>query len=79
MPRQDDIRIAFMRAIRIETNGRRTVTTDDFCREMRAVGWDMTRRQANEWIRLTTRTFKDISTHEGDDKTYMQYNPNGGL
>ena len=24
-------------------------------------------------------TFKDVSTQEGDDRTFQLYNPNGGL
>ncbi|BFF83542.1 TPA: hypothetical protein ACRBOI_004691 [Escherichia coli] len=53
MPRNSDIEIAWRQAIVIEPNGRRTVTTSGFIR--------------------------DVSTQEGDERTFQLYNPNGGL
>lgn len=35
--------------------------------------------EANRWIRLNARTFRDASTAEGEDKLWFQFNPNGWL
>lgn len=39
MPRNSDIEIAWRQAIVIEPNGRRTVTTSGFIRELAKVNW----------------------------------------
>ncbi len=36
-------------------------------------------RQANQWIEHYVTTFRDVSTQEGDERTFQLYNPNGGL
>ncbi|HFI1904541.1 TPA: DNA polymerase V [Enterobacter roggenkampii] len=79
MPRTYEIEGAFKKAIKIEQNGRRTVQTSDFVRELRLINWDLTARQANQWIEVYISTFKDISTTEGEDRLFMLFNPNGGL
>ncbi|HDR2511733.1 TPA: DNA polymerase V [Enterobacter ludwigii] len=78
MPRTYEIEGAFKKAIKIEQNGRRTVQTSDFVRELRRFNWDWTLRQANQWIEVYITTFKDISTMDGDDRLFMLYNPNNG-
>ena len=50
MPRNSDIEIAWRQAIVIEPNGRRTVTTSGFIRELAKVNWIWSPRQANQWI-----------------------------
>ncbi|EJF31678.1 DNA polymerase V [Enterobacter sp. TMH.L2] len=79
MPRRDDIEGAFWKALRIEENGRRTVTTADFVKELNKVNWRWSLKQANDWIESSVSTFKDVSTEEGEARTFMVYNPNGGL
>lgn len=79
MPRTYEIEGAFKKAIKIEQNGRRTVQTSDFVRELRRFNWDWTPRQANQWIEVYITTFKDISTTEGEERLFMLFNPNGGL
>lgn len=79
MPRTYEIEGAFKKAIKIEQNGRRTVQTSDFVRELRLINWDWTARQANQWIEVYISTFKDISTTEGEDRLFMLFNPNVGL
>jgi hypothetical protein len=44
-----------------------------------ALNHDLSLDEANRWIRLNARTFRDASTTEGDDKLWFQFNPNGGL
>ncbi|VAR69415.1 Uncharacterised protein [Klebsiella pneumoniae] len=73
MPRNSDIEVAWRQAIVIEPNGRRTVTTSRFLRELAKVNWIWSPRQANQWIE------QDVSTQEGDERTFQLYNPNGGL
>ncbi|SUW63492.1 Uncharacterised protein [Buttiauxella agrestis] len=79
MPRKSDIESAFRKAIKLEQNGRRTVMTTDFVRELGKVNWYWSQREANQWIEFYVTTFKDVSTQEGESRTFMLYNPNGGL
>ena len=79
MPRRDDIETAFRQAIVMEPSGRRTVTTADFVKVLLTFNWDWTPREANQWIESYVSTFKDISQQEGEFRTFMMYNPNGGL
>ncbi len=52
MPRNSDIEIAWRQAIVIEPNGRRTVTTSGFIRELAKVNWHWSPRQANQWMSI---------------------------
>lgn len=70
MPRNSDIEIAWRQAIVIEPNGRRTVTTSGFIRELAKVNWIWSLRQANQWIEHYVTTFRDVSTQDGDDRTF---------
>ncbi|WP_312198851.1 DNA polymerase V [Kosakonia cowanii] len=79
MPRRDDIETAFRQAIVMEQSGRRTVTTADFVKVLLTFNWYWTPREANQWIEGHVSTFKDISQQEGELRTFMMYNPNGGL
>ncbi|EFK3611019.1 DNA polymerase V [Escherichia coli] len=80
MARRSDIEHSFRQAIVFgPKNGQRTVTTPGFVKELAKRGWDMTLPEANKWIEIHVCTFKDISSVEGDDRTFMLFNPNGGL
>ncbi|WNY87397.1 DNA polymerase V [Leclercia adecarboxylata] len=79
MPRRIDIEGAFHTAIKHESNGRRTVTTEDFVKHLARANWNWSLKEANDWIESHVSTFKDISTSEGQARTFMLYNPNGGL
>ncbi|KDF60155.1 hypothetical protein AF35_00276 [Enterobacter roggenkampii CHS 79] len=79
MPRRIDIEGAFHAAIKHELSGRRTVTTEDFVKHLARANWDWTLKEANDWIESHVSTFKDISSSEGQARTFMLYNPNGGL
>ncbi|WP_435954094.1 DNA polymerase V [Dryocola sp. BD626] len=78
MPRYYEIETAFDRAVKLEPNGRRTITTADFVAELEKVNWFWDLKRANDWIEMSVTTFKDISTQEGESRTFMVYNPNGG-
>jgi nitrate reductase beta subunit len=79
MPRKYEIEGAFKAAIVIEQNGRRTVTTRDFVEQLAKVNWNWSQKQANDWIECYVTTFKDISSEEGEARTFMLFNPNGGI
>ncbi|MGE6455026.1 DNA polymerase V [Klebsiella quasipneumoniae] len=79
MPRKADIESAWFRSIVIEPNGRRTVTTSRFICELEAVKWIWSAKQANQWVENYVTTFRDVSTDEGDNRTFLLFNPNGGL
>ncbi|SYS32126.1 DNA polymerase V [Klebsiella pneumoniae] len=79
MPHTADIEAAWFRSIVIEPNGRRTVTTRRFIRELEASNWIWSAKQANQWVENYVTTFRDVSTEEGDNRTFQLFNPNGGL
>lgn len=79
MPRREDIEWSFRKAVEVEPNGRRIVTTGGFIRELAKNNWHWTPGQANKWIEIHVNTFKDISDIEGEQRTFMLFNSNGGL
>lgn len=79
MPCYDDMITAFHKSAIREPSGRKVVRTSTFVRNLVAFNHDLSRDEANRWIRLNARTFRDASTEEGDDKFWFQFNPNGGL
>ncbi|HFF1820152.1 TPA: DNA polymerase V, partial [Raoultella ornithinolytica] len=50
-----------------------------FLAELERYNWHWSPRQANQWIEGYVTTFRDVSTQEGDDRTFQLFNPNGGL
>lgn len=79
MPRRQDILFAFAQAIHVEPSGRRVVTTGEFLRQLAAVNFTWTLEQGNDWIKLHTRNFRDITPHHGEDRLWFMFNPNGGI
>lgn len=79
MPRDYEIKDAFVNAIRREPGRGVIVTTQEFVHQLEQLNWHFSLHEANQWIKTHTTTFKDISTQEGEAKTYTQFNPNGGL
>lgn len=79
MPRYKDKITAFNRSITREQSGRKIVRTSTFVRNLASLNHDLSLDEANRWIRMHARTFRDASTTEGDDKLWFQFNPNGGL
>ncbi|MEB5707354.1 DNA polymerase V [Pantoea anthophila] len=79
MPREYEIQHAFMKAIRRDPALGVIVTRREFVRQLELVNWHFSLKEANQWIRSNTVTFRDESTQEGEAKTYRQFNPNGGL
>ncbi|AKL17409.1 hypothetical protein AB180_10410 [Citrobacter freundii] len=54
-------------------------TTQRFVQELSKVNWNWTMKQPNEWIEWYVTTFRDVSTQEGENRTFQLFNPNGGL
>lgn len=48
MPRYYEIESAFCRTMKIDAKGRRVVTTADFVKELAAVNWNWSLKQANK-------------------------------
>ena len=78
MGRRDDIPAAFRASIKIESSGRRTVATADFIVALARVNYDWTLKEANNWIEHYQSTFRDVSTEEGERRTFQLFNPNNG-
>lgn len=78
MAQKIDIQYAFSQSIKIARTGKRTVETVEFVKRLASYGHDWSLCEANAWIDFYKRTWRDISTQEGDSKTYFQFNPNGG-
>ena len=76
MPRKSDIPAAFRKSVVHEPSGRRIVRTVDFQRELANLNHVFTLREANLWIENYQSCFKDISTEEGERRTFFLYNPN---
>ena len=79
MPREYEKETAFRNAIIRDQQGRYTVTTVDFVQELAKLNWHLTLKEANRWVEIYTTTFRDISTKEGEERTFQVFNPNGGL
>ncbi|MBV4366311.1 DNA polymerase V [Erwinia phyllosphaerae] len=76
MARYDDIGTAYRESIRISMAGRRTVTTVDFVQALARYNHIWTLKEANEWIEQYQWNFKDVSTEEGEQRTFQLYNIN---
>jgi len=79
MPREYEKETAFRNAIKRDQQGRYTVTTIDFVTELERLNWHLTLKEANRWVEIYTSTFRDVSTKEGEERTFQVFNPNGGI
>ncbi|WP_072010375.1 DNA polymerase V [Pantoea sp. NGS-ED-1003] len=79
MPREYEKETAFRNAIKRDQQGRYTVTTVDFVKELERLNWHFSLKEANCWVEIYTSTFRDVSTKEGEERTFQVFNPNGGL
>lgn len=78
MPRYYEIDSAWWASIQREPNGRQTVKTETFVRELAKINFEWSYRQANQWIETYVTVFKDVSTEEGENRKFQLFNPNGG-
>ncbi|MCU5775243.1 DNA polymerase V [Winslowiella arboricola] len=79
MPKLSDKEIAFRDAVKRLPETGWTVTTDDFVASLARYNWPYTHREANVWIEHHKSQFKDISTQEGEFRTFRLYNYNVGV
>lgn len=68
-----------MAAIKSKPGGRKIVSTQDFVTQLTRVNWLWPLHEANKWIEHYVTSFKDISQQEGKLRTFMMYNPYGGI
>lgn len=78
MARRDDIVTAFRQSIVLEASGRRTVSTVDFAKKLAEYNHDWSLAEANLWIEHYQCMFTDVSTEEGELRTFQLFNPNNG-
>ncbi len=71
MPRHYEIDSAWRASIKREPNGRQTVTTENFVSQLALINFNWSYRQANQWIETYVTVFKDISTQEGENRTFI--------
>lgn len=79
MPRYHEIPVAFKKSITTDPAGRRIVRTEDFVRELAALNHHFTLRQANQWIEHYQSSFSDISTEEGEKRTFHMFTVYGNF
>nr|WP_314424739.1 DNA polymerase V [uncultured Erwinia sp.] len=78
MARRNDIPAAFRLSIVHQPSGGRTVSTEDFVRELAKFNHIWTLKEANRWIEHYQCSFRDISTEEGERRKFVLFNPNNG-
>ncbi len=61
MPRDYEIMIAFRQAIKRDSQGRYTLSTLDFVRELDRLNWHYTLRAANKWIETHTTPSRHLN------------------
>lgn len=79
MPREYEKETAFRNAIKRDQKGRFTVTTIDFVKELEKLNWHFTLKEANRWVEVHTTTFRDVSTQEGEERTFQVFYHGGRL
>lgn len=75
MARRYEIDAAFRLPVNNNLRSWRAVTTRNFTTELAKVNWHWALSEANRWIEHHVDQFRDISTHEGDDRTFMLLHP----
>lgn len=73
MPRYGDIRLSFHDAMRRSAKNGVTASTSVFAAELAKRNWEMSHKQANEWIAQNVMTFRDVSPEEGHNKLWQRF------
>ncbi|MBZ6387490.1 DNA polymerase V [Pantoea piersonii] len=79
MLRECEKEVAFRNAIRRDAKGRCTVMTVDFVQELAKLNWHFTLKEANRWVEIYICTFRDVSTKEGEERTFQVFSPSGSV
>lgn len=79
MLREYEKETALRNAIKRNQQGRYTVTTVNFVKELAKLSWHFTLKEANRQVEIYTSTFRDVSTKEGEERTFQVLNRNGAI
>ncbi|MDT0177712.1 DNA polymerase V [Enterobacter sp. BRE11] len=79
MLREYEKETALRNAIKRNQQGRYTVTTVNFVKELAKLSWHFTLKEANRQVEIYTSTFRDVSTKEGEERTFQVFNRNGAI
>lgn len=74
MPKNSDIREAFVRSITRDHKRGQVVTTGRFVSELAKLNHFWSKQEANDWIVRYQTCFRDYTDHHGDDKSYFMMN-----
>lgn len=74
MPRQYEIRSAFVEAIQLNPKGYRYLSTDGFIASLREKNWHFSRADANQWIERYQPDFADKTTDESENRYWILRN-----
>lgn len=74
MPRQYEIRSAFVEAIQLNPKGYRYLNTDSFIAILREKNWHFSRDDANQWIERYQPDFADKTTDDSDNRYWILRN-----
>lgn len=74
MARDYEIKPAFVQAITLDQLGRQIVTTSAFQANLEAANHHWTLQQCNQWIRREQNMFMELTTENGDNRTYALRN-----
>lgn len=79
MLREYEKETAFRNAIKRNQQVRYTVTTVNFVKELAKLSWHFTLKEANRQVEIYTSPFRDVSTKEGEERTFQVFNRNGAI
>ncbi|MGJ0191394.1 DNA polymerase V [Pantoea sp. RRHST58] len=79
MLREYEKETALRNAIKRNQQGRYIVTTVNFVKELAKLNWHFTLKEANRQVEIYTSTFRDVSTKEGEERTFQVFNRNGAI
>lgn len=74
MPRDSDIKSAFIKAIELDGRGRQVVTTGKFQANLDAVNHVWTLKECNRWITYYQPGFMELITDDRENRTYALRN-----
>lgn len=74
MPRQYEIRSAFVDAIQLNPKGYRYLSTDGFIEKLREKNWHFSQEDANKWIECNQPDFADNTTDSSDNRYWVLRN-----
>ncbi|HID4047299.1 TPA: hypothetical protein ACXE9F_003804 [Pluralibacter gergoviae] len=71
MPRQSDIKAAFVAAVQLNPKGYQYLRTADFVRELGTKHWHFSMQEANDWIAYHQIFFVDKTPDFSENRLWM--------